>query len=238
MSSLLHISARHVAGREPTAELELSYDARQKSRFRATLTDGREVGVLLPRGQGLHDGDLLEAEDGTVVRIRARCEAVSRVQSSDLLLLSRAAYHLGNRHMPVQISNGELRYHHDYVLDEMLQQLGLEPTFAELPFEPESGAYGNGHAFASHPHYHAHGAGTHSHHDHAHDGESGADHVHGEHTHSHEGHPHDHAHSPQQHRYVLLPQSGANATAHAESPHRAGKIHKNWTDAEPPEPNR
>lgn len=221
MSSLLHISARHVAGRAPTAELELSYDARQKSRFRATLTDGREVGVLLPRGQGLRDGDLLEAEDGTVVQIRARNEAVSRVQSSDLLLLSRAAYHLGNRHMAVQISSGELRYHHDYVIDEMLQQLGLQPTFAELPFEPESGAYGSGHAFASHPHYHSHGSHAHSH-----------DHSHGEHT-------HDHDHPAQQHRYVLLPQRGPGAAAErADSPHRAGKIHKNWTDTDPSEPNR
>lgn len=231
MSSLLHISAHHVAGHEPTAELELSYDARQKSRFRAVLSDGREVGVVLPRGQGLRDGDLLEAADGTVVRIRASNEAVSRVQSSDLLLLSRAAYHLGNRHMPVQISNGELRYHHDYVLDEMLQQLGLEPTFAELPFEPESGAYGSGHAFASHPHYHSHS--------HSHGGDSHGEHSH--HSHGGDAHDHDHTHehSAQQHRYVLLPQRPAAGPAErGASPHRTGKIHKNWTDAEPSEPNR
>lgn len=246
MSSLLHISARHVAGRAPTAELELSYDARQKSRFRATLTDGREVGVLLPRGQGLRDGDLLEAEDGTVVRIRARNEAVSRVQSSDLLLLSRAAYHLGNRHMAVQISSGELRYHHDYVIDEMLQQLGLQPTFAELPFEPESGAYGSGHAFASHPHYHSHD--SHSHTDHSHNHSNSSDgHSHDldhasaghSHDHSHGEHTHDHEHPTRQHRYVLLPQHGPGTAAErADSPHRAGKIHKNWTDTDPSEPSR
>lgn len=165
MSSSLRIQSRHTGARAPTAELHLAFDARQKSRFRSSLSDGREVAVLLPRGQGLRDGDLLEADDGSVIVVHALPETVSRVMSDDLLLLCRAAYHLGNRHMPVQVATGELRYHHDHVLDDMLRQLGLEPEMAQLPFEPESGAYGSGHAFASHPHHHGH---THSQ-EHAHD---------------------------------------------------------------------
>lgn len=218
MSQLLLITTKHTGSVAPTATLELSFDARQKSRFRARLTDGREVGVVLPRGQSLHDGDLLEAEDGSVVVVRAKAESVSRVVTSDLLLLSRAAYHLGNRHMAVQILAGELRYHHDYVLDDMLRQLGLDPTLDELPFEPESGAYGSGHSFASHPHYHSHG-----------------------HSHEH-GHPHSHDHGPphdhgpelthpfvQQQPKVRLP---GERRVTGSSPHRTGVIHTNWNDDE------
>lgn len=217
MSQLPLIIAKHSGKIAPTATLELSFDARQKSRFRGRLTDGREVGVVLPRGQSLHDGDLLEAEDGSVVVVRAKPEAVSRVVTSDLLLLSRAAYHLGNRHMAVQILPGELRYHHDYVLDDMLRQLGLEPTLDELPFEPESGAYGSGHSFASHPHYDSHG--------HAHP-----------HAHSHDHGGHAHSHGPdlthpnvQQQPKVRLPGDLRVAGA---SPHRTGVIHTNWDEDE------
>lgn len=212
MPSLLHITAKHRGTTDPSATLELSFDARQKSRFRGRLSDGREVGVVLPRGQSLHDGDLLEAEDGTVVVVRAKPEAVSRVLTSDSLLLSRAAYHLGNRHMAVQLLPGELRYHHDYVLDEMLRQLGLDPTLDELPFEPESGAYGSGHAFASHPHYHSHA------HEHSHDPA---------HEHSH-AHPHGELTHPnvQQQPNVRLP----GDLRFSASPHRTGVIHANWKD--------
>lgn len=158
--SHLNVNRRHTDALTPDAELHLTFDLRQRSRLRATLSDGREVGIVLPRGQSLRDGDLLEADDGTVIAVRALAEVVSQVRCTDLLLLGRAAYHLGNRHMPVQILPGELRYHHDHVLDEMLAQLGLTPQLAHLPFEPESGAYGTGHSFASHPHYHG---GSHGH---------------------------------------------------------------------------
>lgn len=175
MSSLLRIQSRYAGSCPPTTELHLTFDARQKSRFRSTLSDGREVAVILPRGQSLRDGDLLEADDGSVVAVHALPETVSRVASDDLLLLCRAAYHLGNRHMPVQIAPGELRYHHDHVLDDMLRHLGLEPEMAQLPFEPESGAYGSGHSFASHPHHHGHSRGHGHSHAHVHS------HAHGQH---------------------------------------------------------
>ncbi len=210
MSTELQIHAHHTGGRPATSELRLTFDARQKSRFRATLSDGRGVGVMLPRGQGLRDGDLLEANEGSVIVVRAVPEAVSQVRSSDVLLLSRAAYHLGNRHMPVQILTGELRYHHDHVLDDMLRQLGLTPVFAQLPFEPESGAYGTGHAFASHPHYHGHSHDDHHSHEHA------------------AGHDHEHAHPHAEHApgHVMLGR---------KSPHRAGVIHVNWDEIGPTE---
>lgn len=208
MATLLEIHAHYDGTRASNAELRLNYDARQKSRFRATLSDGREVGVFLPRGRGLRDGDLLEVNDGSVVVVRAQPEPMSRVQSHDLLLLSRAAYHLGNRHMAVQILAGELRYYHDHVIDDMMRQLGLEPVFEELPFEPESGAYGSGHAFASHPHYH----GDRHHHD--------------------ESHRHDESHhgaGSSAHGKVLL---------RGGSPHRAGVIHVNWDEVPPAEDER
>lgn len=220
MSPLLQITAWFTADGTPTAELELSYDARQKSRFRARLTDGREVAVVLPRGRSLRDGDLLDMEGGEIVVVRAKPEAVSRVVTSDVLLLSRAAYHLGNRHMAVQILPGELRYHHDYVIDDMLRQLGLDPTLDELPFEPESGAYGSGHSFASHPHYHSHGHGDHSH-DHGHHS-----HGHGDHSPTFElSHP-----NVQQQPKVRLP---GERRVTGSSPHRAGVIHTNWDDQDP-----
>jgi urease accessory protein len=99
----------------------------------------------------------LQAEDGSLVRVLAAAEPVSVVRCEDAHLLARACYHLGNRHTPLQILGGELRYQHDHVLDDMLRGLGLTPGFAELPFEPESGAYGEHASDHAHGHSHAHG---------------------------------------------------------------------------------
>lgn len=136
-----------------TARVTLPIDIRVKSRARVTLNDGREAGLMLPRGLLLRGGDLLATEDGSeVVEVIAAPESVSVVRCTDPWLLARACYHLGNRHVPLQVMPGELRYHHDHVLDDMLRQFGLEVTFAHLPFEPEAGAY----ASESHGHSHAH----------------------------------------------------------------------------------
>ncbi|HMJ14883.1 MAG TPA: urease accessory protein UreE [Polyangiaceae bacterium] len=129
----------------PAALLTLAYDARQKSRFRARLDDGREAAVLLPRGTVLRDGDVLVAEDGTLARIRAQPELVSVARAPDGIGALRAAYHLGNRHVALQITEQQLVYRHDHVLDAMLRQLGLLVTEERLPFEPEAGAYGHSH---------------------------------------------------------------------------------------------
>jgi urease accessory protein len=107
----------------------------------------REVGIFLAWGSVLRDGDLLAANSGEVILVRAAPEPLSEVRTRDWHLLTRAAYHLGNRHVPLQIEPGILRYQHDHVLDEMLEQLGLPVLAVEAPFEPEAGAYsGGGHS--------------------------------------------------------------------------------------------
>ena len=144
---------RRLAEGEPSTTLTLPLDRRVRSRLRVTLDDGREAGVFLPRGEVLRHGDLLADGDGTVVRVLAANESVSEVCSDDPLLLARACYHLGNRHVALQIDAGRVRYRHDHVLDDMLRGLGLDPVAVEAPFEPEPGAYG-GSAHAHHDHAH------------------------------------------------------------------------------------
>ena len=132
-------------------ELPLSYEFRQKARFRTRLPDGEEVGWFLEHdGRPLRGGDCLRAEDGRVVRIVAKPEAVLHVSADTPLQLTRAAYHLGNRHVQLQVGDGWLRLLDDYVLADMLAQLGVAVSAMVAPFEPESGAYGGGH-------HHSHG---------------------------------------------------------------------------------
>ena len=104
-----------------------------RSRQRVELDDGREAGLFLARGEVLRDGDLLGNADGVVVRVRAADEPVSEVRCDTPLLLARACYHLGNRHVALQIEPGRLRYRHDHVLDEMLRGLGLQPVCLAAP---------------------------------------------------------------------------------------------------------
>ena len=131
------------------ARLILPFELRCKSRLRTKLDDGSEVGIFLPRGTVLRHGDCLRASDGRTIQVEAAPESVSTVVSSDTLLLTRAAYHLGNRHIALQIGPDWLRYQHDHVLDEMVEQLGLLVKSEQAPFEPEAGAYSSGH----HHHY-------------------------------------------------------------------------------------
>jgi len=136
------------------ATLTLPYNSRTKSRLRVTLDDGREAGLFLERGgPGLKDGDLLGDEEGMVVQVRAAPETLSVALCQDPLLLARACYHLGNRHVPVSIQASMLSYSHDHVLDAMLRGLGLDVRVEQGPFEPEPGAYAGG---AGHAHAHAH----------------------------------------------------------------------------------
>jgi urease accessory protein len=123
------------------ATLSLPFEQRQKSRLRATLDSGEEVGLILERGQVLRDGDLLRAETGLIIQLRAAPEPVSTVACTDALLMQKACYHLGNRHVPLQISQTRLRYLQDHVLDEMIRSLGLTVKHETAPFEPEAGAY-------------------------------------------------------------------------------------------------
>jgi urease accessory protein len=145
---MLTISQRLADRRIAEAHLILPFELRQKSRLRTALSSGEEVGLNLDRGHILRGGDQLLADDGRVVEIVASPEEVSVVTSSDPLQLARAAYHLGNRHVSVQIGPGWLRYLHDHVLDEMVIGLGLPVAIDTLPFEPEAGAY-SGHSHSN-----------------------------------------------------------------------------------------
>lgn len=146
----------------PHATVTLPLHSRIKSRLRVSLDDGRDAGLFLERGTTLKDGELLSSDDGVIVLVRAGDETLSTVRSDDPLLLARACYHLGNRHMTIQILPGMLRYPHDHVLDDMLRGLGLDVTIEEAPFEPEPGAYGGSADSHGHSHHHDH------HHDHQH----------------------------------------------------------------------
>lgn len=131
--------------------LTLPFVDRQRSRLRTHLDTGEEVGLQLPRGHVLRGGDCLRAQSGEVIAVCAAPEQVSTVRTDNTTLLARAAYHLGNRHVPLQVGVGWLRYSHDHVLDHMVAELGLEVVVEQAPFEPEAGAYqGGGH----HHHHH------------------------------------------------------------------------------------
>ena len=154
-----------------TLAVTLTFDQRRKSRQRLHLDDGTEAALVLPRGTVLADQDLLQADDGAVIVVRAARESLSAVRSVDPLLLLRAAYHLGNRHVPLQVAAGELRYQHDHVLDDLVKALGLTVETVTAPFSPEGGAYvqGSGHEPApDRGHTHAHDTGHHHDHEIAH----------------------------------------------------------------------
>ena len=136
---------------EPTATLTLTWEQRGKCRQRLRLDNGEEAGLFLTRGQVLREGDILRAGEVLAV-VRNAAEPVVTGIAPNWETLARACYHLGNRHVPLQIMPGELRYHHDHVLDDMLRKFDLDVTFAHLPFEPEAGAYTSD----AHSHSHAH----------------------------------------------------------------------------------
>lgn len=152
-----------LANKKHTADeyLTLPIEQRVRSRLRVTLDSGSEAGLFLPRGTLLRGGDQLTNKTGIVVEIIAAPETVSTVHCEDAALLARTAYHLGNRHVPLQVEAGWLRFQHDHVLDTMLQQMGLEVVVEQAPFEPEAGAYQQ----APHKHKteHDHNDGQHSH---------------------------------------------------------------------------
>ena len=134
--------------------LTLRFEQRCRSRLRVVLDQGPEAGLFLPRGTLLAAGDWLGAETGEWVRVEAAAEPLSEVVSDDPWQLARACYHLGNRHVALQIAPGRACYLHDHVLDEMVRGLGLTVRAIEAPFIPEGGAYsGGGHDHAHHHHH-------------------------------------------------------------------------------------
>ena len=154
--------------------VELDWDVRQKSRFAATDSAGRELGIFLPRGTLVRGGDVLVAEDGSMVRVIAASQPVLVIthctQHGTPFDLTRAAYHLGNRHVPIELQPDHLKIEPDHVLADMLRAMHLIVNEQDLPFEPEGGAYAAGHGDGhdhgqKHDHGHSHDVG----HDHAHE---------------------------------------------------------------------
>lgn len=156
------------------ATIELDWDVRQKSRFDATDSQGRQIGIFLPRGTAVRGGDVLVAEDGSLVRVIAAPQPVLRITHCTAhgtpFDLTRAAYHLGNRHVPIELKPDHLKIEPDHVLADMLRSMHLIVVAVEEAFEPEGGAYGaQGHSHGGHSHDHGH---DHSH-DHGHSHSSG-----------------------------------------------------------------
>ena len=130
---------------EPSDRLVLTWEQRRKSRLRTMTANGQEVGLFLPRGTVLVDGDLLQAADDRVIEVEAASGDVSTVSSSDGVLLARVAYHLGNRHVRTQVGPGFIRYRHDRAIDELVRKLGAEVVVEDVPFEPERGTKDHAH---------------------------------------------------------------------------------------------
>jgi urease accessory protein len=166
MPNMLRFTEVVAAPAPATAVLTLGFEDRRRSRMRVRIDDGREAALLLPRGTILRDGDTLrDPEAGELVTVRAADQTLSRVRAEDAVTLARAAYHLGNRHIPVQVGPGWLAYEHDHVLDDMVAELGLKVETCIAPFEPEAGGYRHGdsngghHHEREHPHEHRHAHG-------------------------------------------------------------------------------
>jgi urease accessory protein len=138
----LHTKLDHAAPIDDT--LVLDYDRREKCRLRVRLASGADAALFMVRGTVLRDGDLLTGPEGKVVQVQAALEPTYAIRCVDALTLMRCAYHLGNRHTPIAITDGLLRIRADRVLREMVEGLGGVVTEEEAAFEPEQGAYSGG----------------------------------------------------------------------------------------------
>ena len=136
--------------------ISLSFDERKRGRLKIVTDSGNDAGIQIERGQVLRHGTVLTNDEGDYLIVMASDEKVSTAHVEDKTLFARGCYHLGNRHVPLQIGEGFLRYQEDYVLDDMLHGLGIHVTKEEAPFEPENGAYapGEGHSHGGHGHHH------------------------------------------------------------------------------------
>ena len=168
------------------ATVALDWDVRQKSRFDAMDSTGRALGVFLPRGTLVRGGDVLVLEDGSLVRVQAAPQEVLRItacaQHGSAFDLTRAAYHLGNRHVPIELKPDHLKIEPDHVLADLLRAMHMTVVTVHEAFEPEGGAYSS--------HGRAQG------HSHDHDAHSHGAEVHDTDDHSHDHHAHGHVHGP------------------------------------------
>lgn len=134
--------------------LVLTHDQRVKGRLKTVSSKGEEVRLFLERGNTLMPGDLLQSECGKVIQVSAATEKVMRASCSDWRTFSRACYHLGNRHVKIEVGDRQLKITPDHVLQQMLEQLGLKVDIVDDVFIPESGAYSQGHSHGHHHHDH------------------------------------------------------------------------------------
>jgi urease accessory protein len=160
------------------ATVTLDWDIRQKSRFDAETSEGRRVGVFLPRGTVVRGGDVLITQDGSLLRVVAAPQPVLKITActdhhhghahDPAFDLMRAAYHLGNRHVPIELRPDHLKIEPDHVLADLLRSMHLNVTEVREPFEPEGGAYAAAHVAPGHSRHHGHDPHGHGHHGHGH----------------------------------------------------------------------
>jgi urease accessory protein len=177
MRRVVRVLAADGSDRAPVDSVIMSSDQRRMQTAHLTGVNGTPIGLMLPEPVLLRNGDLLELDDGSFVDVVAEPEPLVEIRGNDLTHLARLAWHLGDRHVPVQVLANRLRMRHDEALETLLKSLGGRLTAIEAPFDPEGGAYATQ---AAHPEHHAHG------HDHC-----GHDHSHDHHHHG-SAHRHDH----------------------------------------------
>lgn len=178
MRRVVRVLAADCSDRAPIDSVIMSSDQRRVQTAQLTGVKGTPIGLMLPEPVLLRNGDLLELDDGSFVDVVAEPEPLIEVRGNDLTHLARLAWHLGDRHVPVQVLANRLRMRRDAALEALLGSLGGRLTAIEAPFDPEGGAYATQ---AAHHEHHAHG------HDHC-----GHDHSHDHHHHHGSAHRHDH----------------------------------------------
>jgi urease accessory protein len=190
------VRGQHRWSEPPADTIVLDFDDRHRRRMVMTGTRGLEFLLDLENAVALRGGDALVLEDGRLVEVVAAPEPLAEIRCNDPQHLVRVAWHLGNRHLPTQITGRGLRIRRDHVIEAMVEGLGARIIEIEAPFDPEGGAYAGGgqvHAPAGEAHDHA----GHDHSSHAHGGHHHDDHHHHDehcdHDHHH-GHSHAHDH--------------------------------------------
>jgi urease accessory protein len=199
MIRAIKVSKHHRWSEPPADTIVLDFDDRHRRRMAMTGTRGLEFLLDLENATALRGGDALVLEDGRLIEVVAAAERLTEIRCKDPQHLVRIAWHLGNRHLPTQISAKALRIRRDHVIEEMVKGLGARVIEIEAPFDPEGGAYdGDGHAHATgDDHDHASHDHSHDHADHHHDHGRHHAHDHGDHHHhdEHCGHDHHDGHS-------------------------------------------
>ncbi|MGI8895296.1 MAG: urease accessory protein UreE [Casimicrobiaceae bacterium] len=179
MRRVVRVLAADRSDRAPADSVILSSGQRHMQTAHLTGVNGTPIGVMLPEPVLLRNGDLLELDDGSFVDVVAEPELLIEVRGNDLTHLARLAWHLGDRHVPVQMLANRLRMRRDAGLEASLGSLGARLVAIEAPFDPEGGAYATQ---GAHHEHHAHG------HDHC-----GHNHHHEHHRQDHgSAHRHDH----------------------------------------------